>query len=877
MLQFLRTVPVRHRVATRIRELKDRVREVGKRRQRYGVTVPSVAAEQGPAGGALTLIDDVEQLQTSLASAGDIWGRSLLELELDLDGEALFNQGIQHVIEEHIHNQYIGEPTCPHVLQILWDNKTMWDKPFVDRFALEIYHRCSRSALFEWKARVPAMYIDSDRYIHNWYGDGEIVTDLQQHIMRQIPAMISSAADIQTYLRRKRVLILLESTHKTHDTYHKTIKELIGDDDSDDYGFRRDRSIIIITADVTYSSHNYTRVYPPRAIYKAFYDKAKELTHEGVHCNHQYVEEILDKCYPRAFTMKMFMHLLQANPQRTDNELQNIMGSISSCIRLNKSVPKQMLMWCYNDLPSKYKSCLMYLSIFPKDRTITRTILVRRWIAEGLINPTREYYTTQGQLDNATTLEVVAKHHFEMLVARGFIRPADISDACNIKTCTLYHEASEFIARIAIDVNFVDTDLPQSFAQHLSIHNKIPLQACHPPMEVANDIVASLPYLAKSSQWKLLKVMDLEGCRGLKKKHLKIICKIILLRYFSLGNTDVTELPKQIEMLTCLETLDIRQTTVRAFATKSIMLPMLKHMLAGESQTCPPPSNNNPERFQESFVGVRLPNGVQRMEKLEMLSHVDVSHSVDDMISIGQLLRLRKLGVILDRKNRDGLLDLLFQQIEKLHGCLRSLSIQVNHPVTSDGVIIHDDADEVHALGSPPKLLRSLNIRGIRNGLLGWIAELDKLVKLTLSETYLGEDALGIIGNLGVLACLRLLHKSYNGSKLHIKNGEFISLKSLIVRGNDITSIHFNEGASPKLEMFVWSFARMEAMDGLDELYYLKKVELYGDCNPQPLRDQMWRRLYFQYLQDQMWRRLDFKHNGQQMLVQRDYEDVVAV
>ncbi|XP_073351908.1 disease resistance protein PIK6-NP-like [Aegilops tauschii subsp. strangulata] len=451
-----------------------------------------------------------------------------------------------------------------------------------------------------------------------------------------------------------------------------------------------------------------------------------------------------------------------------------------------------------------------------------------------------------------------------MLVARGFIRPVDISDACNIKTCTLHHEASEFIARIAIDVNFVDTDLPQGFAQHLSIHNRIPLQACHPPREVANDIVASLPYLAKSSQWKLLKVMDLEGCRGLKKKHLKIICKIILLRYFSLRNTDVTELPKQIEMLTCLETLDIRQTAVRAFATKSIMLPMLKHMLAGESQTCPPPSNHNPERFQESFVGVRLPNGVQRMGKLEMLSHVDVSHSVDDMISIGQLLQLRKLGVILDRKKRDGLLDLLFQQIEKLHGCLRSLSIQVNHPVTSDGVIIHDDADEVHALGSPPKLLRSLNIRGIRNGLLGWIAELDKLVKLTLSETYLGEDALGIIGNLGVLACLRLLHKSYNGSKLHIKKGEFISLKSLIVRGNDITSIHFEGGASPKLEMFVWSFARMEAMDGLDELYHLKKVELYGDCNPQPLRDQMWRRL-------------DFKHNGQQVFVQRHSEDVVAV
>jgi hypothetical protein len=212
------------------------------------------------------------------------------------------------------------------------------------------------------------------------------------------------------------------------------------------------------------------------------------------------------------------------------------------------------------------------------------------------------------------------------------------------------------------------------------------------------------------------------------------------------------------------------------------------------------------------------------MEKLEVLSHVEVSNN-NDLVDVGKLLHLRKFGVILEGKKDD--LGLLFQQIEKLHGCLRSLSIQMNQQMETGG-----------ELPPPPKLLQSLNISGITGGLHLWIAGHDQLTKITLSETDLREDALLILGKLRILRCLRLRHKSYTESELKFKEEEFKSLKSLVVDASNITSITFEAGAAPKLEIIVWSFVSMGTLSGVDRLLKLKNLELSGDnCDIDSVRE----------------------------------------
>ncbi|KAG2598118.1 hypothetical protein PVAP13_5KG299707 [Panicum virgatum] len=491
----------------------------------------------------------------------------------------------------------------------------------------------------------------------------------------------------------------------------------------------------------------------------------------------------------------MFLHLLYIYPDRSAWELIILLKGLQ---RNRNNIAKTMLTFYYNELPINHKSCLLYLSILPQDHRIRRTSLLRRWIAEG-------------QEKGSKSLVDQAERVFNALVTRGFVRPGETSTSSKIKSCTIHHIVHEFITT---DISLVDTCLPPELAHRLSMNSGMALQdasSSDQPFDVTGTLLQSMPEL---HQWKLLKVLDLEGCTGLKQKHMKNICKILLLKYLSLRKTSIT----------------------KVFSTKSVTLPMLKYFLAGNKVS---PPDNSPDRFQESFMTVHLPSGVRRMKKLEVLSHVEVSNnsSDDDLTDIGELRELRKLGVVLHGKK--GGMSLLFKQIEKLH-CLRSLSVRINQLIKIEKNAPDSDA-VVPTLDAPPKLLESLNISGItfKSGLPQWIADLDHLSKITLQNTFLGEDAVHVLGKLRMLRCLRLLHKSYTESKLQFRADEFQRLRFLVVEGSDITGIIFDTGAAPKLEMMIWSFAALEALSlsGVENLYRLKKLELNGDCYMDSVRE----------------------------------------
>jgi hypothetical protein len=326
----------------------------------------------------------------------------------------------------------------------------------------------------------------------------------------------------------------------------------------------------------------------------------------------------------------------------------------------------------------------------------------------------------------------------------------------------------------------------------------------------------------------LLKVLDLEGCYGLKKCHLKIICnQIYQLKYLCLRRTSVTQLPKDINKLRYLETLDIRETKVQDFGTKPLMLQMLKHLLAGHIDHS---RTEGVIKSNRSFSTVCIPHCIGIMGNLQILSHVEVSQNAD-LDEISQLLQLRKLGVVLSGKEVD--LKHLVRAIDELHSCLRSLSIRIKEP--------SKETSEMHVANPlfkhTPKFLESLSICGLRNELPYWVEELHHLAKITLSETFLTENALRTLGQLKGLRCIRLWPNSFVGSRLAFGESEFRNLVFLLIETTHITNISFSRKAAPKLESIVWSFSQVQSISGIGYLERLNRFELNGISIPYSVKE----------------------------------------
>ncbi|VAI80017.1 unnamed protein product [Triticum turgidum subsp. durum] len=247
---------------------------------------------------------------------------------------------------------------------------------------------------------------------------------------------------------------------------------------------------------------------------------------------------------------------------------------------------QQVLVNNYSSLSGyPLRTSLLYTSVFPNGRPIRRNTLIRRWLAEGYV---------QCQYKRSD-LEV-ADENFRELIDRNIIRPIDASHNAKVKTCRTHGIMHEFMLHKSMSDNFITSlhDQNRSNFRHLFIQNHASgstLSSNQRTSPASDDAAGSEKFRARSltisgdageaasefCRCELLRVLDLGECNDLEDSHLKDIHKLWHLKYLSLGGT-ISNLPKKIDKLHCLETLDLRKTKIEVLPVEVIGLPHLAYL-----------------------------------------------------------------------------------------------------------------------------------------------------------------------------------------------------------------------------------------------------------------------------------------------------------
>jgi Leucine-rich repeat (LRR) protein len=232
-----------------------------------------------------------------------------------------------------------------------------------------------------------------------------------------------------------------------------------------------------------------------------------------------------------------------------------------------------------------------------------------------------------------------------------------------------------------------------------------------------------------------LRVLDLGECEDLEDNLLTSIQKMFLLKYLCLGSNKITVLPRQLEELQYIETLDIRETNIRELPLTISRLRRLARLYVNFS--------------------TRFPDGIiEQLRSLEELSEFGV-YSYEDGMSLqqfSQLTELKRLTVTFCI----GSLKLKGRPCEDVNSCVRTLisSCSIQHLYFLGAMIVHRDIPVSPESWCPiiPCSLRKLQVE-IYNFLHvpSLMSRLINLTELVLNIFCMRPEDVAILGTMPTL------------------------------------------------------------------------------------------------------------------------------
>ncbi|CAN6343631.1 unnamed protein product [Urochloa humidicola] len=452
----------------------------------------------------------------------------------------------------------------------------------------------------------------------------------------------------------------------------------------------------------------------------------------------------------------------------------------------NFSDLRKVLLDNFDSLAGYALSCFLYLGIFPNNRPLKRKVITRRWVAEGY-----------ARSECLRAEQEIADENFNKLIDWNIIRPIDKRNNSQVKTCRTHGIVHEFLLHKSLSQRFIMTlspDHPRSStnlnnARHLSIQDG-KLTECVASDEdlsrvrsltIFGDAGGAISYVRKC---KLLRVLDLEECTDLKDHDLKNICKLWHLKYLSLGG-NIHELPRCIDGLHCLETLDLRRTKIKSLPVEAIQLPHLTHLFGNKLMLDKDDLKNvNKMSKLEKFLSGKKSNLQTFAGFVADDSKGFICSKKEDSKGFLQFImdmgKLRKVKVWCKSvANSNGYISDLSKAIQKLtevpmdrdNDCSLSLDFEESCEDFLSSINLEPCSE-----GSKYDL-RSLKLQGKLLLLPPFVTLLSGLTDLCISSATLTRGLLSALANLGKLLYLKLIADLLEG--FEIKYRAFPSLRRL--------------------------------------------------------------------------------------------------
>ncbi|KAF7098851.1 hypothetical protein CFC21_100558 [Triticum aestivum] len=538
------------------------------------------------------------------------------------------------------------------------------------------------------------------------------------------------------------------------------------------------------------------------------------------------MQDILRKCggLPLAI-VSIASFLRNYNSPDGKDMWERVSKSIGSHMESQPSLERmrQIVTLSYNHLPHDIRCCMMYLSIFPEDYAVNMHRLLHKWIAEGLVAEVR-----------GLTLLEVAQAYYEELLSRNMIVQAaeEVRNEVSRETCRVHDMVLEVMVSKSLEANFVSLiggpyeGMAYDKIRRLSIHGEeeesvdltskkkgvrnIEMEVKHVrSLSMFNNQGHHL--LDRLGEFTLLRVLDLDHCKGLQNKHMGDICRLYLLRYLSMRETNVSVMPPEIGKLEQLLTLDARGTLLEGLPETVIKLLKLERLF-----------------FSSICVWEVLwtpPRGVSKMKALREVIKIGISDDIEVVKEIGKLQQMQLIHIFVKRSvPSEEVLRELAVSLSKIYS-MRSLNIgQIGNTANT--------LDFLHYV-SPPRLIRKIWISGSMGGLPSWIGSLTYLEEIELLCAFLVDDQLfEILCESPNLKSIILHRNFWTRRELVARTAhKFMALRSLHVSLADEFPevLRFEQGAMTSLESLSLHIGdNNNNFDGIEHLTNLKEVHLSG-------------------------------------------------